>query len=150
MLTEELGFDAAINYKSDGFRAEFKAATPDRIHVYFDNTGGDILGSALFRMNQGGTIVCCGVVSQYDTANPEPGPRGVPGLLVTNRIRMEGFIVYDFESQFEAARNEILGWIASGQLVPLTAEFDGLESAPQAFIDMLAGRTTGTTIVRVS
>ena len=150
MLTEELGFDAAVNYKSDDFRAEFKAATPDRIDVYFDNTGGDVLGSALFRMNQGGTIVCCGVVSQYDTANPEPGPRGVPGLLVTNRVRMEGFIVFDFESQFKAARSEILGWIDSGQLVPLTAEFDGLESAPQAFIDMLAGRTTGTTIVRVS
>ncbi len=68
MLVDELGFDTAINYKDRDFRDAFKAATPDRIDVYFDNTGGDILGSALFRMNTHGRIVCCGAVSQYDTA----------------------------------------------------------------------------------
>ena len=150
MLTGDLGFDTALNYKSDDFRPQVKAATPDRIDVYFDNTGGDILGSALFRMNASGRIVCCGVVSQYDTATPSPGPPGIPGLLVTNRVRMEGFVVFDYVSRFEAARDEMLGWIDAGKLKPLVSEYSQLEEAPQAFIDMLAGRTTGTTIVRIA
>ena len=150
MLTEDLGFDAAVNYKADDFRAQFKAATPNQIDVYFDNTGGDILESALFRMSQGGRIACCGVVSQYDTANPSPGPRGIPGLLVMTRLRMEGFVVFDYLDRFEQARSEMLGWIEAGKLKPLVSEYAQLEEAPQAFIDMLAGRTTGTTIVRIA
>jgi NADPH-dependent curcumin reductase CurA len=115
MLVDDLGFDAAVNRKSEDFRQDFKAATPDRIDVYFDNTGGEILGSALFAMNTHGRIVCCGVVSQYDTANPGPGPRGIPGLLVNNRVRMQGFLVFDFTDRFAAARAEIRGWINEGR-----------------------------------
>ena len=111
LLVNDLGFDAALNYKSRDFRASFKATTPDRIDVYFDNTGGDILASALFRMNAHGRIVCCGVVSQYDTSSPAGGPRGVPGLLVNNRVRMQGFLVFDYAQQFEKARSELRGWI---------------------------------------
>ena len=149
LLTGELGFDAAVNYKADDFRAAFKDATPDRIDVYFDNTGGDVLGSALFRMAPHGRIVCCGVVSQYDTANPGPGPRGIPGLLVNNRVRMEGFLVFDYADRFAEARSELRGWVASGALVPRVTEFEGLESAPRAFVELLGGGTVGTTIVRV-
>lgn len=150
ILVDELGFDAAVDYKSSDFRAEFKAATRERIDVYFDNTGGDILGSALFRMNAHGRIVCCGVVSQYDTANPAPGPRGVPGLLVNNRVRMEGFLVFDFAARYAEARAQLSGWIDSGQLVPRVTEFDGLEQAGAAFVELLGGGTIGTTIVRVA
>ncbi len=149
VLTSELGFDAAVNYKDADFRAAFKAATPDRIDVYFDNTGGDILESALFRMTTHGRIVCCGVVSQYDTANPGPGPRGVPGLLVNNRVRMEGFLVFDYASRYEEARREISAWIASGKLQPRITEHHGLDQAPQAFVGLLAGKNIGTTVVRV-
>ncbi len=148
-LVDELGFDAAVNYKDPGFRDAFRAAAPDRIDVYFDNTGGAILESALFRMNRGGRIACCGAVSQYDTANPGPGPRGVPGLLVNNRVRMEGFLVFDFQERYDEARAELMGWIESGALVPRVTEFAGLESAPRAFVELLAGATIGTTIVRV-
>ncbi|MEM7016399.1 MAG: NADP-dependent oxidoreductase [Pseudomonadota bacterium] len=150
LLTDKLGFDAAINYRSEDFRQEFKEALPNRIDIYFDNTGGDILGSALRRMNTHGRIVCCGVVSQYDTANPQPGPRGVPGLLVNNRVRMEGFLVFDFLSQYADARKQMSDWIASGELTPLQDEFEGLESAPRAFVDLLAGGNVGTRIVRVA
>lgn len=150
MLTDELGFDAAVNYKSDDFRNQFKAATADRIDVYFDNTGGDILGSALFRMNTHGRIVCCGVVSQYDTASPGPGPRGIPGLLVNNRVRMQGFLVFDFADRYDEARAEMSGWIRAGELSPKTTAYDGLDAAPQAFIDLLGGATVGTTVVRVA
>jgi hypothetical protein len=149
LLTDELGFDAALNRRSDDFRAEFKAATPDRIQVYFDNTGGEILGSALFRMAPHGRIVCCGAVSAYDTSSPDPSPRGIPGLLVNNRVRMEGFLVFDYADRYEQAREELSGWIRSGQLVPRYAEYKGLESAPSAFVDLLAGKTIGTTIVRL-
>ena len=150
VVVDELGFDAAVNYKSPEFRAAFKAATPDRIDVYFDNTGGDILQSALFRMNAHGRIVCCGAVSQYDTSNPAAGPRGVPGLLVNNRVRMEGFLIFDYARQFEEARSELRSWIDDGRLKPRITEFGGLENTPAAFIELLDGSTLGTTIVRVA
>ena len=149
MLTEELGFDVAINYRTDDLRTAFKNATPDRVDVYFDNTGGPILENALFRMATGGRIVCCGVVSQYDTSTPGPGPRGVPGLLINNRVRMQGFLVFDYASRFSAAQAQITQWIDQGQLTPKITEFLGLTSAPQAFIDLLHGRTVGTTVVRI-
>ncbi|MCC7363802.1 MAG: NADP-dependent oxidoreductase [Dehalococcoidia bacterium] len=149
LLVKELGFDEAVNYKDPGFRAAFKAVTPDRIDVYFDNTGGDILESALFRMNLRGRIVCCGVVSQYDTSNPGPGPRGVPGLLVNNRVRMEGFLVFDFAARYGEARRELASWIERGELAPRVTEFKGLEAAPRAFVELLHGGTIGTTIVRL-
>ena len=149
VLVEELGFDSAVNYKAADFRDAFKAATPDRIDVYFDNTGGDILESALFRMNAHGRIVCCGAVSAYDTAKPAFGPRGVPGLLVNNRVRMEGFLVFDFADRYDEARETMLGWIDRGELTPRVSEFHGLAEAPRAFVDLLGGATIGTTIVRV-
>lgn len=150
LLTEELGFDAAINRRSDDFRTEFKAATPDRINVYFDNTGGPILESALFRMATGGRIACCGVASQYDTATPGPGPRGVPGLLVNNRVTMRGFLVFDYADRYADARARISSWIDEGVLAPRTTVYEGLEAAPQAFVDLLGGITVGTTVVSVS
>jgi NADPH-dependent curcumin reductase CurA len=149
VLVRELGFDAAVNYKDPAFRNAFRDATPDRIDVYFDNTGGDILGSALFRMNTHGRIVCCGAVSQYDTVNPSGSPRGIPGLLVNNRIRMEGFLVFDYADRYDEARAELAGWIERGELVPRVTEFQGLEAAPRAFVDLLHGETIGTTIVRL-
>ena len=149
ILVDELGFDVAFNYKDGDFRAAFKDATPDRIDVYFDNTGGDILGSALFRMNAHGRIVCCGAVSQYDTARPTGSPRGLPGLLVNNRVRMEGFLVFDYADRYDEARAEMMRWIERGELVPRVTEYKGLESAPAAFVHLLHGDTVGTTIVRV-
>ena len=149
-LVGELGFDAALDYKSDNFRAEFKSTCADGVDVYFDNTGGDILGTALRGMNIGGRIVCCGVVSQYDTSDPAPGPRGVPGLLVNKRIRMQGFLVFDFAEQYAEARQQLRAWMASGELNAINDEIDGLENAPSAFVDLLAGGNVGTRIVRVA
>jgi NADPH-dependent curcumin reductase CurA len=149
MLVDRLGFDAAINRRSDDFRSAFKDATPKRIDVYFDNTGGPILESALFRMNTHGRIVCCGAASQYDTSSPGGGPRGVPGLLVNNRVRMEGFLVFDYAPRYEEGRAQMRAWMDAGQLKPETTEYQGLEQAPQAFVDLLGGVTVGTTVVRI-
>ena len=148
-LTQELGFDAVANYKEDDFRQALKAATPDGVDVYFDNTGGDILGSALRRLNVGGRIACCGVVSQYDTGNPEPSPRGIPGLLINKRINMRGFLVFDYANKYAEARTQIAEWLASGQLQHLTDEVHGLDAAPEAFVNLLAGGNIGTRIVRI-
>ena len=149
MLVGELGFDVALNRRDANFKSVLKEATPDRVDVYFDNTGGDILESALFRMNVHGRIVCCGAASQYDTASPKVGPRGVPGLLVNNRVRMEGFLVFDYATRYDEARIQMSEWITSGRLVPKTTEYEGLAAAPQAFVDLLAGETVGTTVVRM-
>lgn len=150
MLIDEFGFDAAVNHRSDDFRGDFKAATPDRIDVYYDNTGGDILGSALFRMNTHGRIVCCGAVSQYDTATPDPSPRGIPGLLVNNRVRMEGFIVFDYADRYDEGREQMRAWVDAGRIKAHATEFEGLASAGHAFVELLAGRTVGTTVVRLA
>ena len=150
LLTDELGFDAAVNYRADNFRGLFREACAGGIDVYFDNTGGEILGSALRAMKPHGRIVCCGVVSQYDTAHPAPGPRGVPGLLINNRVRMEGFLVFDYAPCYDEARAAMRGWVETGELKPLQDEFRGLEETPRAFIDMLGGGNVGTRIVRVA
>ena len=150
LLTEELGFDAAVDYKSADFRKEFKEALPERIDIYFDNTGGEVLGGALRRMKTHGRIVCCGVVSQYDTSKPEPGPFGVPGLLINFRVRMEGFLVFDYADRYGEARSQMREWVDAGKLVPKQDVFEGLERAPEAFVDLLAGGNVGTRIVRVS
>jgi NADPH-dependent curcumin reductase CurA len=149
-LTDELGFDAAINYKTEELRQALKDRCPDGIDVYFDNTGGEILQAALFRMNLRGRVVCSGVVSQYDTATPAPGPRGVPGLIVTKRLRMEGFIVSDFFQQRAEATDQLASWIADGRLVVREDILEGLEAAPRGLIGLLRGENIGKRMVRVT
>jgi NADPH-dependent curcumin reductase CurA len=149
-LTEELGFDAAIDYKSPDVRRAIKAACPNGIDVYFDNTGGEVLQAALYMMNMRGRIVCCGNLSQYNTAKPEPGPIGVPGLLVVKRLRMEGFIVMDYFATRHDAEAKIAGWIAEGQLKVAEDVVDGLENAPRALGELFAGRNRGKLLVRVA
>ena len=149
-LTDQLGFDAAIDYRSEAVAPALKRACPAGIDVYFDNVGGETLSAALFRMNLHGRIVCCGVVSQYDTAEPAPGPRGVPGLLVTKRLRMEGFIVMDHFDRRRQAEEELAGWVADGSLQVHEDVVEGLERAPGALIGLLHGDNLGKRMVRVA
>src|SRR6201991_968558 len=102
-LTSELGFDAAVDYKSEAIFKALKAAAPNGIDVYFDNVGGDILEACLPQMNLRGRIACCGAISQYDGAPSATGPRGIPGLIVVKRLIMQGFIVMDFMDQRDQA-----------------------------------------------
>lgn len=149
-LTDELGFDAALNYKAAPVYKTLKDACPDGIDVYFDNVGGDILEACLFRMNQNGRISCCGAVSQYDGAAPAHGPRGVPGLIVTKRLTMQGFIVMDFADQTDKALADLQDWVASGQLKVQEDIIDGLENLPAALIGLLAGENRGKRMVKIS
>ena len=149
-LIGELGFDAVISHRDPDFRSALKTACPNGVDVYFDNTGGPVLEATLFRMNLHGRIVCCGVVSQYDTATPAPGPRGVPGLLVTKRIRMEGFLVMDFFADRRAAEDDLLDMIDKGRLKVAVDIAEGLDSAPRALVGLLAGDNIGKRLVHVA
>jgi len=148
-LTETLKFDEAINYRNDDVGTALAAACPRGIDVYFDNVGGEILEACLFRMNDRGRVVCCGAVSQYDTGRPAAGPRGVPGLLVVKRLRMEGFIVMDHYARRAQAEEALAAWIADGRLVIREDVIDGLEHAPRALIGVLHGDNVGKRLVRV-
>ena len=148
-LTGELGLDSAIDYKQGDVRRQLRAAAPDGIHVYFDNTGGDIFEAALFNMANHGRIVCCGAVSQYDDVPPAHGPRGVPGLIVTKRLKVQGFVVMDFYDGREAALAELEDWVESGKLKVQEDVIDGLENLPDALIGLLAGENRGKRMVRV-
>src|SRR5690606_33659908 len=102
-LKSELGYDAAIDYKAAPLFKALKAAAPNGIDVYFDNVGGDILETCLFQMNMHGRIACCGAVSSYDGPPPAHGPRGVPGVLIVQRVTMQGFILFDYQDYYDAA-----------------------------------------------
>ncbi len=149
-LEEGLGYDVALDHRSATLGADLKAACPDGVDVYFDNVGGPVLEAVLPRMRAGARIVCCGVVSQYDTDSPRPGPAGVPGLLVTRRLRMQGFVYTDFEAEFGTARTEIAGWLDDGSLQVAQHVAEGLDRAPDALVDLLAGATRGKCLVRVA
>lgn len=149
-VTEELGFDAAVSYRSETYYRDLKAACPDGVDVYFDNVGGVSLEYALRLLNLHGRVVCCGSVSAYDGEAPAAGPRGVPGLITTKRLRLEGFIVHDFEHEFAPARAQLRQWIDEGRLKVLEDVLDGLESLPQALVGLLAGENTGKRMVRVA
>jgi len=148
-LTRECGFDAAINYKSGPLFKSLRQHCPKGIDVYFDNVGGDVFEAALFQMNSRGRVVCCGAVSQYDTATPTAGPRGVPGLIVVKRLKLEGFIVMDFYNKRAEAEQRLAQWVAEGRLRVAEDIVDGLENAPRALCGLLAGENLGKRMVRV-
>ncbi len=149
-LTGDLGFDAAINYKSTKVAEGLAEHCPKGIDVYFDNVGGDILEAVLFQMNLNGRIACCGAVSQYDTGNPQAGPRGVPGLIVVKRLTLQGFIVSDYYAEREQATDEMAQWLAEGKLKVVEDIIDGLENAPKALIGLLHGENIGKRMIRVA
>ncbi|KAL4983123.1 hypothetical protein BDW68DRAFT_169455 [Aspergillus falconensis] len=148
-LVKELGFDAAINYKSPDWRKQLKAATPDYINVYFDNVGGEILDACLARAAPFSRYVMCGAISQYNTSKPK-GPASYMNV-ISQRVTMKGFIVFDFAEKYSAAREELSSWLAQGKLARkdhiLTG---GLEAAPKALVDLYAGLNTGKMMVEVA
>ena len=108
-----------------------------------------MLDAALSLMNLRGRIVCCGNVSQYDVEKPAPGPMAVPGLVVTKRLRMEGFIVMDFYDRRAEAEARLARWVADGRIKAVVDIVDGLDKAPEALIGLFAGKNRGKMAVRV-
>jgi NADPH-dependent curcumin reductase CurA len=148
-IVRDLGFDAAVDYKAGGVYRALKTVCPNGIDGYFDNTGGPVLEAALSLMNLRGRIVCCGNVSQYDVEKPAPGPMAVPGLVVTKRLRLEGFVVMDFFDQRAEAEARLARWVEEGKIKAIVDVVDGLDKAPQALIGLFEGRNKGKMAVRV-
>jgi NADPH-dependent curcumin reductase CurA len=148
-LKSELGFNEAVDYKSGAVFKSLKAACPQGIDVYFDNVGGEIFEACLAQMRNRGRIVCCGAISAYDGPAPTSGPRGVPGLIVVKRLRVEGFIVMDFYDQSMKAIAELMAWVNAGKLKVQEDVIDGLENTPKALIGLLAGENRGKRMVKV-
>lgn len=146
-LVEELGFDGAIDYR-DNISLGLRHEVPDGIDVYFDNVGGEVFERCLFAMKDYGRIVCCGAVSLYDGPKPPSGPRGVPGLIVTKRLTLQGFIVTDHG--IAQPLEDLRRWVSEGKFRPVEAVIEGLDAAPQALVDQLAGANRGKCMVRVN
>jgi NADPH-dependent curcumin reductase CurA len=146
LLTEELGFDAAFNYH-EGLDQLAKLA-PDGIDVYFDNVGGDHLQAALDALRPHGRIALCGAISRYNASTPPAGPTNL-ALMIGKRLTMTGFIVSDWASHTEEFLQEAGGYLATGKLKLKETVVEGIENAPRAFIDMLAGGNVGKMLVKI-
>jgi NADPH-dependent curcumin reductase CurA len=147
-LRELYGYDVAIDYKADDVRAALKQACPDGVDVYFDNVGGAISAAVFPRLNVGARIVICGQISQYNAERPEPTFH--PGLLITFRATMQGFLISDYAPRFSEALPRLARWLADGKLRYREDVTEGLENAPRAFISMLNGGNRGKALVKVA
>jgi NADPH-dependent curcumin reductase CurA len=147
-VTRELGFDAAIDYRSEDVRARLKELCPDGIDVYWDNVGGEILEAALGRLAVHARVVYCGAISSYNASSPPPGPRNYMQLLI-RRARLEGFLVFDYVDRIDEALAELVPLVQSGQLRYREDIREGLDNAPAALGDLFTGANAGKLIVRL-
>ena len=149
-LLDGLHFDAAYDYKTESdHRARIAALCPKGVDCYFDNVGGEISDAALLNMNERGRIAVCGQISQYCNEKPEMGPR-LQFQFIMKRLRMEGFLVFDFARKYTEALAQMTEWFRAGKLINRETVVEGLESTPKAFIGMLKGENTGKMIVRIA
>lgn len=148
-VTGQLGLDAAFNYKTvDNYYEELKRLCPGGIDVYFDNVGGPITDAVLPLLNVGARVAICGQISQYNVEKPPQGPR-LLGHLIVRRALLRGFLVLDYAERFAPALAKLTGWFRDGQLVYRERISDGIEHAPQAFVEMMQGANIGKQLVRL-
>ncbi|MFY9820649.1 MAG: NADP-dependent oxidoreductase [Thermoanaerobaculia bacterium] len=148
-LNRDLGFDAAINYKTaKDLHEEIRGACPKGIDVFFDNVGGEILDTALRSLALHARVVICGAVSQYNATGPMKGPSHYMALLV-QRARMEGFVVMDYHARYAEAQGHLGRWLAEGRLHYREDIVDGLENAPKALLRLFDGSNKGKLMVRI-
>jgi NADPH-dependent curcumin reductase CurA len=147
-IQDDLGFDVAINYRTEDVSQRLAAACPDGIDVYFDNVGGEILNACLKLMNFKGRIPTCGLIAQYNATEPVPGPYNY-AMIVMQRLRVEGFIVLDFAERYPEAIAALGQWMAEGKVKVRTEIVDGLENALQTVKKLYTGANTGKLMIRV-
>lgn len=148
-LTDELGFDAAIDYKADDVRKALGEHCSDGVDVYFDNVGGEILDLVLEQLARNARISICGAISQYNNTGPIAGPSNYLSLLV-NHGRMEGFVVSDYAAQFPEAFKELAVWIGEGQIKAREHIVEGIETFPETFLKLFSGENFGKLIIKVA
>jgi len=147
-LRDELGFDAAFNYKVEGPEDALARLCPDGIDVYFENVGGDHLQAALNHMNAFGRIAACGMISQYNNSEPQPGPNNLTAI-VRQRLTIRGFIVSDYADRRPDFVRDMSMWLREGQVTDRVTTVEGIENAPQAFLGLLRGENLGKMLVKL-
>ena len=149
LLTDRLGFDAAVDYKAEGWRRQLAEATPDGIDVDFENVGGEIMEAVFARINLRARIALCGLISGYNEDDPPPGPRSFGNLLI-KRARLQGFIVLDHFGDAPEAAAEIGGLLADGRIEALETVVEGFEKLPDALNMLFDGANTGKLSVKLA
>jgi NADPH-dependent curcumin reductase CurA len=152
-LTDELGFDAALDRRSPDLKAELAEACPMGIDVYFENVGGPVWSAVSTLLNDFARIPVCGLIAHYNETEPPAGPDRMPMLMrmvLTRRLRIQGFIVWDFADQLADFHREMSGWLRDGRIKYREDIVDGLEKAPDAFMGLLKGDNFGKLIVKIA
>jgi hypothetical protein len=147
-ITDDLGFDAAINYKREPVVERLMETCPNGIDVHFENVGGPVLEAALALINLHARIVLCGLISTYNNTELAPGPRFLANLII-KRARMEGFLFFDYLDRLQQARDDLMTWHAEGKLRYRVDVVEGLEQAPRAINKLFDGTNMGKLIVKV-
>jgi NADPH-dependent curcumin reductase CurA len=149
-LVDELGFDAAIDYKSEKVGRRLHELCPDGINVYFDNVGGEILDAALANLAWGARVIICGAISQYNAEGGMTGPKNYMMLLV-KRSRMQGFLVFDYVKQYRDALKEMGGWLTEGKLQAREVIVEGgLEDFQPTLMQLFRGENTGKLVLQIA
>ena len=146
-LTDELGFDAAINYKSDDLIDQLAAATPNGVDIYFENTGGPVQHAVFNRMNVHGRIVVCGMIADYNTATPSPGPNWIN--MIKRRLTVQGFAMPDHWDNIPKMTDALTEYFMAGKLKYRAHKLDGLESAIEGINLLFTGGNTGKLMVEL-
>jgi len=145
-IKDDLGFDAAINYKHPDWKQQLAAATPNGIDIDFENVGGEIMQAVLDRMNLHGRVILCGLISGYTREDPAMASFG---QVLMKRLRVEGFIILDYASRFMDAGKQLAMWKMMGKLKDRQTIVKGLEKAPEAINMLFEGKNTGKLIVEL-
>jgi NADPH-dependent curcumin reductase CurA len=148
-IADDLGYDAAIDYKNEDIAKALRQHCPNGIDVYFDNVGGEILDAALAHLARGARISLCGAISQYNNTTPIQGPANYLSLLLSHAI-MQGFIVTDFADRFREALRTMAGWMAAGQLKSREDIVLGLETFPDTLLKLFTGENFGKLVIKVA
>lgn len=148
-LINELGFDAAVNYKKETFAQDLKNALPDGVDVYYDNVGGSISDTVMSHLNRNSRVPVCGAISAYNLEEQDVGPR-VQGLLIKNSVLMQGFTVGNYANDFHVAAEDLGKWLQEGKLKYEETIIEGFENIPEAFIGLFKGSNLGKQLVKVA
>ena len=148
-IVDELGFDGAINYKTQNVESEIHKLCPNGIDVYFDNVGGEVTDIFMNNLAMYARIIICGQISQYNSVGQEQGPRNLWALIRT-RSKIQGMLVTDWERKHEQARTRLSEWVLSEKLKYKEYVVEGFEKSPQAFIGLMNGENFGKLLIHVS
>ena len=148
-LTDEAGFDEVIDYKNEDVEQRVAATCPNKVDIFFDNVGGDILEAALNHINMNARVILCGGISNYNATEPVPGPANLMNLVIM-RARMEGFIVIDYMHRAGEAIAELMEWIQGGQLKYQVDLQEGFENIPDTLNRLFAGQNLGKQLLKIA